>query len=429
MSVYSPLLQLRENKGPQFVCAPGIERATGQAQAEAAVEGVQDLGVFENVVGITYDTTPSNSSVSVGTAALIEEERGVQLVKAPCRRHIWDLIGKNLRKVFLGRNIGGPGHPLFLRLCKEWPNIVDNIDYTNLATLDMAPWEGTFVEELVDELKLWCISELASATFDRGSYKDLLLTLIAFLEAPTPPNFRFRIKKPKPVSNARYGEVAQYYLDLALLSRQLPWQLTAEQREEVQTLSFISAVFYAPGFLRSPLGSDAAFNDLTSIIHFRQLRPFMPALAREALQTWERHLDYITPQLVILALVCEKFSFEQKNRLARELLSLLPSRVRVLPPTPVSPPGPNFTLGDTFLPVDNTMPDLSRLATGNSFLLFNICDIPDEDLKDWLSSPAERWSSDPNSPDFCHGFAMFKSSTDNWPFVNDAAERCYLRLC
>ena len=126
--------------------------------------------------------------------------------------------------------------------------------------------------------------------------------------------------------------------------------------------------------------------------------------------------------------MCEKFSFEQKNGLARELLSLLPSRVRVLPPTRVSPPGPNFTSSDTFLPVDNTMPDLSRLATGNSFLIFNILDITDEDLTDWLSSPADRWSSDQNSPDFCAGFAMLKCFADNTPFVNDAAERCFLCL-
>ena len=129
--------------------------------------------------------------------------------------------------------------------------------------------------------------------------------------------------------------------------------------------------------------------------------------------------------LIVLALVCKKFSVEQKNGLARQLLSLLPSRVRVLPPTPVSPPGPNFTSSDTFLPVDNRMPDLSRLATGNSFLIFNILDITDEDLTDWLSSPADRWSSDQNSPDFCAGFAMLKCFAENTPFVNDAAERFF----
>ena len=71
------------------------------------------------------------------------------------------------------------------------------------------------------------------------------------------------------------------------------------------------------------------------------------------------------------------------------------------------------------------MPDLSRLVTGNSFLIFNILDITDEDLTDWLSSPADRWSSDQHSLDFCAGFAMLKCFAENTPFVNDAAERFF----
>ena len=77
----------------QFVCAPGIQRATGRAQAEGATEGLRALGVFERVVGVTYDTTPSNSSPAVGTVALLEAERGTQLVKLPCRHQ--SLRGKN----------------------------------------------------------------------------------------------------------------------------------------------------------------------------------------------------------------------------------------------------------------------------------------------------------------------------------------------
>ena len=107
----------------QFVCAPGIERATGRDQAEGAIEGLRALEVFDKVCGVTYDTTPSNSSVAVGTAALLEEELGFQILKIPCRRHILDLFGKNLRKIVLGRATSGPGHPLFMRFNKEWGNI------------------------------------------------------------------------------------------------------------------------------------------------------------------------------------------------------------------------------------------------------------------------------------------------------------------
>ena len=254
---------------------------------------------------------------------------------------------KNLRKVVLGRATSGPGHPLFLKFAKEWANIRPNIDYANLDTIDLGQYQGSFIVGLVDELKIWCLNAINNDTFERGSYRDLLFSIAAFIEAPTPPGFRFKFHKPKPVTNARFGEPAQYYLDIALLSTQIPW-LTQEQRQEVKTMSFIAALFYGPGFLQSPLGANAPFNDLQSIVQFRKLRDFMPAVANEALATWERHLDYLTPELVVLGLACEKMPVDQKNAIARELLSLLPNRPVDLPPSRVTYPGPNFAKGDHF---------------------------------------------------------------------------------
>ena len=416
--VTSPMMPEKQ----QFVCAPGIHRATGRAQADGAIEGLRDLGIFDYIVGVTYNTTPSNSSPAVGTVALLEEEIGQMLVKLACRHHIYDLFGKNLRNVVVGRKTSGPGHPIFLKLAKEWPSLVDVIDYDSLVTLDMAPWVGTFVERVVNLVKVWCISTFANVTFDRGSYKDLLLSIMKYLDVQTNPPIPFKFRAPKPVSNARFGEPAQYYLDLALLSGQLPW-LTPAQREEVKTMAFICAVFYGPGFLKSAVGIDAAYNDLTSILHYRQLRPFMPRVAAEALATFNRHLDYITPQNIVLALVCDKFSVEQRERLARALLSLLPNRVRALPPSRVSYPGPNFTLSDTFWPEDNTLPDISQFVTGESFLIFNILKTTDEDLTQFLSSSVDTWDADPDSPNFCSGFAQLRGFGLNTHFVNDPAER------
>ena len=377
-------MTLTHNKD-QFICAPGLQRARGCDQAEGAVEGLREVGVFDSVVGVTYDTTPSNSSVLRGTVALIEQERNTQVVKIPCRHHIYDLFGKNLRKVVVGRNTTGPGHPLFLRFQSEWGNICGRIDYNNLCTINLADWQGTFLVELTHNVKLWCYDALRCEAFDssKRSYRDLIHSIAAYLNAPTPPRFRFTVKKPKKVSNARFGEPAQYYINLALLSNQLPWQLTPEESREVNTMALLSALFYGPGLLKSALGTDAVYNDLASIINFRQLRPIMPEIATEALNTWERHLDYLTPQLVVLALVCDKFSPEERNTLARALLTLLPSRDWDLPPTRVSYPGPNFTKTDNFLPSDNTMPDLGQFVTLDSFLIFNILQTSDEVLQEW----------------------------------------------
>ena len=96
----------------------------------------------------------------------------------------------------------------------------------------------------------------------------------------------------------------------------------------------------------------------------------MPEVANEALATWERHLDYLTPQLIILGLVSDRMPVNQKNSMARELLSLLDNRPEELPPTRVAYPGPNFTRSNAFFSVDDAMPDLGGFITVESF--FNL---------------------------------------------------------
>ena len=49
--------------GEQFVCAPGLDNGTGRAQAQGAIEGLDELGVTDYLVGVVYDTTASNSWV------------------------------------------------------------------------------------------------------------------------------------------------------------------------------------------------------------------------------------------------------------------------------------------------------------------------------------------------------------------------------
>ena len=128
----------------------------------------------------------------------------------------------------VGRNTTGPGHPLFIRFQNEWGNICGHIDYTNLCRIDVAPWQGTFMMEVIEDVKLWCYTTLRDDTFDdtKRSYRDLLQSIAAYLDAPLPPGQQFRVKKPKPVSNARFGEPAQYYLGYSIQ----PTSLAADTR-------------------------------------------------------------------------------------------------------------------------------------------------------------------------------------------------------
>ena len=253
-------------EGEQFVCAPVIASTSGvrvNNQEAAAYAGLDDLGVINYVEGIHYDTPLNNRNVAVGTAALLERNRGCQILKTPCRHHIWDLFGKNIKQVVSGRPSSGPGDPVFHKYNKAYPELVDHIDYNNLTIFNIAAWRGTFVEQMVLDVRAWARHAYNTEVFPQGDYHDLLHLLIKFIGAD-PPDFRFRFKKPKRVSNARFMQPADYYITMELLSRQLNI-LTPDEKTEVTEMAFISALFYGPGFLKSSVGSRASFNDLSSI--------------------------------------------------------------------------------------------------------------------------------------------------------------------
>ena len=149
----------------------------------------------------------------------------------------------------------------------------------------------------------------------------------------------------------------------------------------------------------------------------------MPEVAAEALKTWNRHLDFITPQHIITALVCDDFSDDQRAGLARALLELLPARVVQLPPIRVAYPGHNFSTNDVFWPADNALPDLHQFVTGDSFLIPNIMELTSADLQAWLEAPVAEWSDDRDSPHFKFAFWVVKEFAAKVQFTNDAAER------
>lgn len=410
-------------QGEQFVSAPGIQSSSGRHQADAAYDDIENLGVIDLLDGAHYDTTASNSSPAVGTVALLENRRGKQLLKTPCRRHIYDLFGKNTKKVVSGRPSSGPGDPIFLRYNKGYAELVDNIDYDNLRVFDVAPWLGTFVEQLVFDVRNWAKHAYNTQVFPRGDYYDLLNLIIMFLGA-NPPGFVFKFHKPKRVSNARFMQPAEYYITLELLSRQINF-LSNDQKKEVSDMAFICALFYGPGFLKCSMGSSAAFNDLTSMMNYRNLRNYMKPAADEALATWNRHLDFLTPQHIVASLLCDDFSDEQREGLASALLDLLPLRNHNLPPTRVTYPGPNFAINDAFWPTNDNLPRLSQFATLDSFLIFNILEISDIHLQEWWETPVDQWIDDENSPNYKSGFHQLKVFVSFHQYTNDAAERYF----
>ena len=145
---------------------------------------------------------------------------------------------------------------------------MNTIDYNKLKTLDTAAWQGTFVEQVVLEVQTWVRQAIVSKTFKKGTHRNLLSLIGAYLNV-TIPGFRFRFHKPETIDNARFDQRANIYLTMELLSYQLTF-LTEEQVQEVSTMALLSALLIGPPYLKARLLAKASYNDLKSIHNFRQ---------------------------------------------------------------------------------------------------------------------------------------------------------------
>jgi hypothetical protein len=102
--------------------APGICSGSGKAIAEAVIRCVEEWGIKEQLKGLFFDTTASNTGRKSGACTLIEEKMGRELLHLPCRHHIMEIIGSSVFAECHKSSVG-PNVLIFKRFKLAWKNI------------------------------------------------------------------------------------------------------------------------------------------------------------------------------------------------------------------------------------------------------------------------------------------------------------------
>ena len=138
-------------------------------------------------------------------------------------------------------------------------------------------------------------------------------------------------------------------------------------------------------------------------------------VAQKVLEVLDRHTDYLSAQLVPLALGDKSLPSEEREDLARALHRELQHwQGEEFTLSEVERPGPKLASGDAYF-LDGRTPRLSEFVTPSSFLIFKVIDQQPEDLE-WLGCPSEEWEASDAYQDFQY-FVKHKK------VVNDPAER------
>ena len=121
--------------------------------------------------------------------------------------------------------------------------------------------------------------------------------------------------------HARWMSKVNYYnLKVRLLSN--IFEISPEEKDQVDKITEFTVLFYVKYWLETPLPASSARLDLEFMAHMLQYRLTRPRIAFAVLQSCYRHMWYLTPQMIPIALADKKLEDTSKEQIAKALHSL-----------------------------------------------------------------------------------------------------------
>ena len=356
-----------------------------------------DWDLKSEVCATVFDTSSSNTGADLGACKLLEDWLGKPVLWIACCHHVYELHFKRLVQEVTGVT-KDPGVSLFRRLKSQWYTIP--IDYTNLSLLEYSSLPDWMEKEARSVLD-WAVKELEKKTWPRADYKELLSLTIICLGGDV-PGFQFQI--PGPDHHARWMSKQIYYLKMKLLKNL--FDMTEDEKEQVEEICKFILVFFVKAWFKSPLSTAAAMTDLSFMANMLRYRKVTkPRYIFAVMQSCNRHLWYLTPQLILLALTDPDLSDSVKEEMANKLHSM--ERVAVAGGKPLIP-------YIDWSGEEIQIPGLASFVTPDSWLFFDLLGL--SGTQDWLTIPAKLWGN-------FSEFQKLKEFAENIAVCNDIAER------
>ena len=215
----------------QVLGAPALDGQTGDEIFAGVLSLLEEFGVTNSVIGMSFDTTASNTGAHQGSCARLESQLQKALLWVACRRHVLELHIKHVAKVLAenvsGRKQTGPVNTLFKRMQDNWPELMPMIDLADLNKFNWRDVAGSEIEDQAEKALAILSNFLQEKTFAREDYKELCELAVMFLGGAVDG---FKFQYPGAHHHARYMAACIYMLKMALLMRKITWLLDKEKR-------------------------------------------------------------------------------------------------------------------------------------------------------------------------------------------------------
>ena len=376
----------------KLLSAEKIADGTGKSQAEEVISALNKWGAQDNVCGMCFDTTSSNTGWIKGACVLIEEMLGRPLLWLPCRHHICELLLKAAWEAVFGEDME-PSYTEMGIFKKNW----EKIDKNNFEILNLKPWMKHYRAKVVPFLK-----SLLQSKQPRDDYREVIELVLLILGSPV-ENFTF--KKPGAYHKARWMAPLIYGCKMFLFRKQLKTQLKKDKKflENLERFSIFATLFYVEHWFAAPLAAEAPYMDLKLYKEMLQFQKYDSAIATAVVQKFMLHTWYLNQEYTAFSLFSKNISDKEKSSIAKKLSKVTPpKKYESGYPMPVQLPQNKKGLDRK----------LSDSVMDGSLFLFDKLGF----AKDWLYMPVTTWETNEN-------FCKMRTWVLNLRVTNDCAER------
>ncbi|XP_063615336.1 uncharacterized protein LOC134788372 [Penaeus indicus] len=370
----------------------------------------------DSIVNMVFDTTASNTGHVTGACVSIQQELGRALLWSACRHHVGETI---IRHVFDDLKIEvskSPDVTVFSRFRKNF-ELAPHSGNIKLSKFDMSAY-GESAQDLIQD---WRADSLATASsnlqFQRDDYHEFSelcqLFLLADERSDEQTKTDFSFKRPGAVHKARWMAKVIYALKISLLETEIEalpaGTITTHQQVPKirEFVNFVSLIYFR-WWSTCSSALDAPWNDLQLFKRMILYAAVNPHISQSSLTAFKRHMWYLTPEMVPLALFSDSVPNNERQGLAERLLTLKPDDTDSLPRNRF---GTGF--GKPKFPEDiNENTTLADIVTEDSWYIFKLLDLN----PDFLSKGVDDWETSDS-------YITSKSHVSSINVTNDCAER------
>lgn len=287
-----------------------LDSKSGRNCADQILNALTDHNLLDRVVGIVCDTENTNTGCDNGTCRLVEDGLEADLLYTMCRHHLKEIQVRDVFTLCFGASQAS--HlTTFDMLIENWNKIKSRgFSYSPIAAVKLA--QNSLIKRM-SKSAIDIISSHAKSKLIRDDYAELNDLVLKFLGVETESPFRVVGAR----NNARWMCRILYAFKTYLFRDHL--QLDEKFLDSLERFCIFIALIYAKHWNVCSITVDAPYNDLQLMKELYDYIAIDEEIADVAMGAHERHLWYLSDELIVLSLFSNKVSTQEKIRMVQQL--------------------------------------------------------------------------------------------------------------